>query len=360
MIGEVQGGEESSEDEEAPSVIGEVQGGEESSEDEADVRESEACQTEGLKAEEGLSAVGEGVQDGEEPSKDVRDSEADQMEGLKIEEGAEEPQALRGGQEQAKMTYTESFVLNIFDQDVIQRLRDMDPDELLAVAHRALNEDPTLPENALGVRWLSGAIQMESGDMKVFVHAENPEDLEFLAQNTTWARALEHCEAALVESYEVMIRGVRVTSMNLDHFDSKAMVIDRVAGLNSRGATSLNRPDDIRDIRWQKPATLQKRSASAIINFVTLEHANYALENGLYWDGIDHECEIMGANYRLRRCKNCQTYGHEPDVCSGPLRCGNCSESHLNKDCKSTTRTCPVCSGPHSVWSEKCPAHQNR
>ena len=77
-------------------------------------------------------------------------------------------------------------------------------------------------------------------------------------------------------------------------------------------------------------------------------------------------------NYYIRRCNNCQAFGHYADKCKDdtPPACGYCGDNHrsdvcLLKDSHKSTHQCCNCSAAgfevtegHSTFDNKCPAYK--
>ena len=134
------------------------------------------------------------------------------------------------------------------------------------------------------VRWFSTPEILESGDIKDFVHAEDPRDLEFLTEDviTNWPRELENEGDVTDTPYKVMIRGINVERQDLYDLDGITKVIEELVGLNASRINSLTTPDDIRDIYWYKDYRPGSRVGSAIIHFGLHEKANDAIVNGIF------------------------------------------------------------------------------
>ena len=74
-------------------------------------------------------------------------------------------------------------------------------------------------------------------------------------------------------------------------------------------------------------------------------------------------CKVYD-RYNIKRCYNCQTYGHYAKDC--PTKevpvCGKCSEQHNTRDCTSVTSKCINCmidncdDYEHPTFSIKCPS----
>ena len=68
--------------------------------------------------------------------------------------------------------------------------------------------------------------------------------------------------------------------------------------------------------------------------------------------------------YYIKRCNNCQEFGHYMKDCPTPLThtCGKCSGSHMTKDCSSYDTKCINCTKNkildthHHTYSFKCPS----
>ena len=173
------------------------------------------------------------------------------------------------------------------------------------------------------VRRLSTPEILESGDIKAFVHAEDPRDLEFLTEDviTNWPRELENEGNVTDTPYKVMIRRINVESKDLYDLDVITKVIEELVGLNvmkfgrfmrlielinylrssvhasvlclrrltkrisnttASRINSLTTPDDIRDIHWYKDYRPGSQVGSAITHFGSHEKANDDIVNGIF------------------------------------------------------------------------------
>lgn len=140
------------------------------------------------------------------------------------------------------------------------------------------------------MQWLSTPEILESGDIKAFVHAEDPSDLEFFTEDViiNWPRELENESNVNDTTYKVMIRGITVESMDLYDQDDITKVIEEFIGLNASKTNSLTTHDDIRNIYWYKDYRPGRWVGSAILHFGSHEKANDAIVSGVFWDGEHH------------------------------------------------------------------------
>ena len=75
-------------------------------------------------------------------------------------------------------------------------------------------------------------------------------------------------------------------------------------------------------------------------------------------------CKIFD-QFHVKRCNNCQKYGHYYKNCNSPeiKVCSNCSESHATNDCSSQQRRCINCikagatqeNSEHKASDPNCP-----
>lgn len=143
--------------------------------------------------------------------------------------------------------------------------------------------------------------------------------------------------------------------MRLDEARFKTRVIEQLVGLNPSTLTTRTKADAIQDIRWLTKSLEGKAVAHVVIHLRSVQQANQVLASGLSWDGTHHVCEIQGADQLLKRCNNCQEYGHYITTCFNPTRCKRCGGQHNTNDCRRYSNACPVCSGSHHALSGQCP-----
>lgn len=59
-------------------------------------------------------------------------------------------------------------------------------------------------------------------------------------------------------------------------------------------------------------------------------------------------------NKEVRRCFNCQRYGHIARLCSSDPACGRCAGAHAPGQCNSAPRRCANCAGAHIAGDPSC------
>jgi hypothetical protein len=104
-----------------------------------------------------------------------------------------------------------------------------------------------------------------------------------------------------------------------------------------------------------------KKSSALVIEFSTPQATNKAINTGTIWDSSILTTVLYDRSARIRRCFNCQQYGHIGSICSNKTTCGLCAGSHETRDCpqRATTtgqepRKCANCGDAHAAWSKGC------
>ena len=107
-----------------------------------------------------------------------------------------------------------------------------------------------------------------------------------------------------------------------------------------------------------------KKSSAIVVEFTDPRHANTAIDEGTIWDSMLLNTVLYDRAARIRRCYNCQQYGHIGTICSNPASCGYCAGGHETRGCPQRTepgdqvRKCANCGGPHAAWYKKCEKYE--
>lgn len=109
--------------------------------------------------------------------------------------------------------------------------------------------------------------------------------------------------------------------------------------------------------------TAGKKSSAIVVEFTHPRPANNAIDRGTIWDSQMLTTVLYDRSARIRRCFNCQQFGHIGTICSNPTICGTCAEGHQTRACTQRApgqdRKCANCGGPHAAWYSKCEKYQD-
>ncbi|MCJ1452436.1 hypothetical protein MMC28_002779 [Mycoblastus sanguinarius] len=273
-----------------------------------------------------------------------------------VEKVCPQPMAGDDGYEVPLEKLTASFTLRLFDQRVINLLRDKNPEELLKILHEALEDDPSRIHLFPRLGWLSRASQLESGDVEVFVRRKVVENLKHVNGNTSWAQSLETQIIAGIPSYKVETRISGDNNLRLtDPLDNSKAIMELVGLGNTK---FLNRPDDIYEMRWLKVDTNgEKQGSKVLIAFSTPKQANEAIMQGLWWNGKQYPCKKPESlcPTKFQQCMRCQEIGHSEPDCTSPIRCHICAGPHGESECVGTNYRCALCGRAHVTRNKRCP-----
>lgn len=227
---------------------------------------------------------------------------------------------------------------------------------MLAIAHTSLQKAKPAAHLAHDLRLFETPALMQSGDLKVFVHAQHRIALDSLSEITTWAQSLEEEVWSRLPSYKIVIHNME--AQNIDMTDNASMIrsVELLTNPNTGNGKLFESPSDIKRLRWSNEYRANEQLVFLVLELVKREQANEVLEQGIYWGGRHHQCEILELDHLLTRCNRCEHYGHKTVFCRGPLRCERCSGHHATLYCQNVHFRCPACAGPHSVQDPSCPA----
>lgn len=104
-----------------------------------------------------------------------------------------------------------------------------------------------------------------------------------------------------------------------------------------------------------------QKSSALVVEFTDPRHANEAISKGTVRDSAILTTVLYDRTARIRRCYNCQQYGHIGIVSSNKISCGLCAGSHRTNDCllrgdtsQTQERKCAGCGDAHAAWSKGC------
>ena len=252
-----------------------------------------------------------------------------------------------------------NFILNIEQQATVNRLEGMTADELSACLSSSLKKYLHKQELSSRSVQIANQILLDDGHVNLNLQAKTHEALQQLTTSGNWSWDFERrvCPPN-VTTCKVRVHKVVIDTVRLQSRKEKAATIRILAIANheSRTEDQVTRVGPIiRDIHWPSKSS-QKKSTSLTVEFLDPEDANCVLRRGLYWEGRRHGCEREGKKFKLRRCNNCQAYGHSDTKCRATHRCGKCAGYHSTASCKSRTVKCSSCGHAHVAGSNGCPA----
>lgn len=214
-----------------------------------------------------------------------------------------------------------------------------------------------------GLVRLSAARLLDSENVNVVAHAEHREDLARLVRTAAWHGSFERSLGPLPsQTYDVRMHNVRVSSMVIENRKQKSATIRTLADTNFSTVSQPSKCGLIRNISWcghHSGKKKRKATCGLMVEFLSPEQANKALNDGLYWQGTRHGCDIADQlRFGLQRCRNCQGYGHLLETCSAKPQCGKCAGPHSTHICTSDRVTCALCGGSHASAGRGCLVHR--
>lgn len=319
-------------------------------------------------------AEGEGEHEGKDEGKDNGEHEENEEE---LEDTAEVNDA-KGSLGQAANIYTcdplrildlhgtlahtSKVTFRITNQAVVNVLYEMDDSQILIAVSGAIKKKQTHTRSFLGSSYLSSLSMSESGDISAVSNNAEQEDVLLLSQMSDWDKdIIDHnigINFGTNWCYRLRIEGFQIEnplSGDLGSRRERAQLIHDLVRINATTLTSL-RIHHIKDVHYCPGP--EEGNIVLVLEFFDIDQAKAALLQGLYYLGNHYDCETLDKERFLARCGYCQAYGHGAIACSGPPRCGKCSERHRTKFCRSLYEKCGLCDGPHASNSSKCPAKQ--
>ena len=204
---------------------------------------------------------------------------------------------------------------------------------------------------------ISGVTQLKSGDVRIT--AKDEATARKIRESTEWLKIFGAGAKAVEKSYGIIIDDVRIQETDGLSWEQLSR---RLEAENERNVPGIK----IKHGCWLRArlATTQK-SASAVIQLASKEHANYIIDNGLMFGARLLGCQKYDEKCRLRQCFKCYQYRHTWKQCTEKIQlCGYCAGPHNLNECPKTNVTpreapkCPACGGSHVSWSTSCPKRQ--
>ena len=257
---------------------------------------------------------------------------------------------------------TSKVTFRITSQAVVNVLYNMDDSQMLKAVSGAIKKKQTHIRSFLGPSYLSNLSMSDSGDISAVSNNAKQEDVLLLSQMSDWDKDIIDHDIGINFGtkwcYRLSIKGfpkANTLSGDLGSRRQKARLIHELVRINATTLTSL-RIHHIKDVNYCPYP--EEGNEILVVDFFDIHQAKAALLQGLYYYGNHYDCETLDKERFLGRCGYCQAYGHGVIACSGPPRCGKCSDRHRTKFCRSFLEKCVLCDGPHASNSSKCPAKQ--
>ena len=268
--------------------------------------------------------------------------------------------------------HASTTIINITWQASVNRMERMDSRHLGRAIAVSLREFSSPNDRFKGPVRLSDAKLLEDGNIEVAAHAEHREDLERLHRISTWHEVFERSLGPLpVQTYNVRMHNIKIGCMTFGESKEKAAIINALIDENFPVDSDNSIRDVIGNIDLESPKAKKKQqnTTALMVKFLFPEPANKAFRNGLWWQGTNHGCSIADPEFVLRRCRNCQHYGHWIQDCSAEPQCGYCAGQHQTQKCPSNpdpfsnksgataklvNRKCVLCGGPHTSAGSGC------
>lgn len=160
----------------------------------------------------------------------------------------------------------------------------------------------------------------------------------------------------MVDAYEVIMRNVRFTTMDLSNRHAMLQVAEYLITSNGLAPPYSLTTNYILYLRWHQGDKPYKKRAHVCIGFTSLELATKAVKSGIRWAGKSHRCEPFATGRTLRHCPRCFSFDHFQSQCKKNQRCPRCSSEHspAQKKCRAPQK-CTQCGGTHNSDDPKCP-----
>ena len=252
------------------------------------------------------------------------------------------------------------LVLRLSDQAVISHLKSLSRDDVLATVSEALEERLS---TTIHTTPIFGILLLESGVVQFKYGVKKGQGPDLGGGAASLAETLEIFVRARLKPYLVEMHNIQIKSMNLCNEVQRTRAIEELVRSNTDFMQYLNRPDDIRTIRW---TTNKKRRGTIQVDSVTLglataAQANEIIARGLSWNGIRRCCVKHVPKQNIMQCYNCQNFGHIAKTCTTSPRCRECAGCHQSKNCplgfnaSPKSLKCALCGGPHCAKYYYCP-----
>ena len=245
------------------------------------------------------------------------------------------------------------------DKEKLETIKAPAPKALLVV--KKANDDEKSVENQRAIETaimnnnipVVESYQNKSGDLMIVCETENSRDelKNIVATNN---------EDIIVNTPREIRHGVTIVGLPKEY--KKEEIINMLVmqnGYIKKFAISNNIEDHIK-IHAIRPL---KNNASC---FQVFGDVSSVLREGFchFKDKVTlglSSCKVYD-RYNVKRCYNCQKFGHYAKDCTNEYVCGKCSENHLTKDCVSAVLKCSNCvqnnmdTTEHAASSQQCPS----
>ena len=123
-----------------------------------------------------------------------------------------------------------------------------------------------------------------------------------------------------------------ITILGVKEYTSKEDFIEKLKKQNPLLTDKLDQDNEFSIIYCRKPREMENGKANQVVARVSDEVRKIIknCDNKLY---IDLEALRVVDRFYIKRCNNCQQFGHYEKDCSNEVRCGYCTNQHKSGDC---------------------------
>lgn len=220
-----------------------------------------------------------------------------------------------------------------------------------------LSGPEALKEVKKGVPSAIAIRKLKSGDIDVYVPSEAARDKVLSAPQTEGIKILRR-------DFQVAIHGVPVkVPVGFQEPEESMRTASRIAAESAPVAAGL----EITRLSWmhgrkEHEARIQgagKTRGTLIVGFRTEEMRRRAIKGGLIIQAEIYAAEAYDRSLEVKRCFNCQQWGHSQAACGRHARCGRCADTHDTRKCPEKSVACANCGKPHKAWQAgACPVYR--
>lgn len=160
----------------------------------------------------------------------------------------------------------------------------------------------------------------------------------------------------MVDAYEVIMRNVKLTTMDLSNRHAMLQVAEYLITSNGLAPPYPLTTNYILYLRWHQGDVPHRKRSDVCIGFTSLELATKAVNDDIQWAGKSHRCAPFATGRTLRHCSRCFSFDHFKSQCKMNQRCQRCGSEHhpAQRKCRAPQK-CISCGGTHNTNDPKCP-----
>ncbi|KAJ1706369.1 hypothetical protein NYO67_11485 [Aspergillus flavus] len=251
-------------------------------------------------------------------------------------------------------------IVKLGDSATVETFRKLKHTEIRLRAERARLKGSKTDEAAtLASTQFVAARQLKSGDLSLTLR--NAKEAEIARCHRSWVTSLGAKATIRLPTWGVVVHDFPVRSVgDLAQPRERDRVTKDLLAANRHAWGEA----EVAHLCWLTGTpTAGKKSSAIVVEFTHPMPANNAIDRGTIWDSQMLTTVLYDRSARIRRCYNCQQFGHIGTICSNPTICGTCAEGHQTWACTQRApgqdRKCANCGGPHAAWYSKCEKYQD-